>query len=219
MPVLTLAELRERALGTDYVNSTVFTSAVVNRFINEAMAELYEIVSSQHEGHFDTTATVVTAAGVQTVNLPSDFYDLRALDRQIDTAGEQHVPLRRINLMQTYGLQGRGKPQGYMLHGGTAPGTVRLWPIPDGVYTLRVTYEPLFDQLEDDTDSFDFRNGWEDLVIQSARMRMAAEEERPFDATILERAQQRIVTSANKRNSAEPDYLTLHVDYTEEEVL
>lgn len=211
----TLLQLRTaiRDAG-DYSNAsgiytnTPFPDDVVTRYVNEALAELYEIVSDQFQGYYDTTATAVTVAGTQTVNLPASFYELRALDRQVET--ERYVPLRRINLIEQYRLQGRGAPLGYMLHGGTAPGTVRLFPIPDAVYTLRFTYEPLFTPLALDADSFDFRNGWEELVIQAALLRMDMREERSIGErmAMIERAKARIIGSAAKRNSAEPEYLS-----------
>lgn len=197
----------------DYPLSQVMTDAFVTDSINKALAEFYDLVSGTFEGFYDKTATVATVAGTQTVNLPSDFYNLRAIDRQLDA--ENFSPLTRLVFRDTYSYGGRGIPSGYMLHGGTAPGVMRLWPIPDSVYTLRVTYEPLFAQLAADGDTFDFRNGWEEYVIHAALLRLDAREERQLGdrMALIERAKQRILTSAEKRNSAEPDYLTLHGDF------
>jgi len=192
----------------DYANSAVFTDLDLVEYINEAIAELYEIVTDQFQGYYEKIATITTTANVQTVSLPSDFLDLRALDRQFDAT--HHSPLRRINLSQSYSFQGTGQPQAYSLHGGVAPGTVRLYPVPDGVYTLRVTYDPAFTLLVDDSDTFEFRNGWEEYVHQAALLRCDAREERPLGdrLALIERAKQRIIGSAAKRNSAEPEYLT-----------
>lgn len=211
MPSKTLAQLRTAIRNKgDYPVSLVFTDTVVTGYVNEAIAELVRIVGSAYEGYYDTTATVSTVAGTQTVNLPSDFLKLRALDRQIDS--EHFTPLDRVTLKETYSMGGRGMPRGYMLHGGTAPGVIRLWPIPDAVYTLRVTYEPLFTQLTSDGDTFDFRNGWEEYVHQAALLRMDAREEKPLGERmqLIARAKMDIEAEANTRDSAEPDYLTLH---------
>lgn len=209
MPAFTLIQLREavRTKG-DYPSSAVMTDAFVTQAINEALAELVELVSDQFQGYYDTTSTVVTVAGTQTVNLPSTMLNLRALDRQIAT--DRHTPLSRISLTQSYAYQGRGAPRAYTLHGGTAPGTIRLFPVPDAVYTLRVTFESLFTALSADGDSFDFRNGWEEYVHQAALLRLDAREERPLGdrMALIERAKERIIRSASKRNSAEPEYLT-----------
>jgi hypothetical protein len=214
MPTFTLAQIRTaiRELG-DYPVSLVFSDSVVTRYVNEAIADLRRVVGTTYEGFYDTTSTVATAAGTQTVNLPSDFLSLRAIDRQLDS--ENFTPLDRLNFRDTYAYGGRGVPIGYMLHGGTAPGVVRLFPIPDAVYTIRFTYEPLFTQLVNDGDTFDFRNGWETYVHHSALLRMDAREEKPLGERLqlIERARQDILYEANNRNCAEPDYLTLHSEF------
>ncbi len=208
MPQLTLLQLREkvRRLG-GYENSQVDTDAFIDESINEGLAELVELVSDQFQGHYDTSSTVVTVANAQTVALPATCLNVRAIDRQFDAT--RHAPLRRISLTQGYGYQGTGAPQAYMLHGGAAPGVIRLFPVPDAVYTLRVTFEPLFTALVVDADSFDFRNGWEEYLFHAALLRLDAKEERPLGDRmgLIERARQRIIGSAAKRNSSEPEYL------------
>lgn len=96
-----------------------------------------------------------------------------------------------------------------MLHGGTAPGTIRLFPMPDGVYTLRVTYEPLFTALADDADTFDFRNNWEEYVVELLALKIEMRENRSINERMVgvQRTRARIVGSAAKRNSAEPEHL------------
>ncbi len=210
MPSFSLSQLRSavRTLG-DYDNSAVMTDAFVDDSINKALAELFELVTDAFEGYYTTTGTVTTADGEETVALPADFYDLRALDRDLgDNAFE---PLERITLAQSYRYAGSSIPRAYMLHGGTAPGTIRLWPIPNDAYDLRITYDPLFSPLVDDEDTFDFRNGWEEYVIQAALLRLDQREERPLGdrMQVIERSKARIVAAAKKRDSAGPEYLTL----------
>lgn len=208
MPSFTLTELCDaiRAKG-EYENSSIFTDAFLTDWVNEAIAELVELVGDQFAGYYATSSTVVTVANTQTVSLPATFKDLLALDYQQDVT--HHTPLRRINLGETYHYQGTGKPRAYMLHGGTAPGTIRLFPVPDAVYTLRVTFEPLFTQLSAGSDSFDFRNGWEDYVHQLVLLQCDMREERSVQERLMkiERAKSRIIGSAQKRNSAEPEHL------------
>lgn len=209
MPSKTLDQLCDeiRAKG-EYDNSTTYTNSFLTAWVNEAIADLYDLVTDQFQGFYDKTGTVTTVAGAQTVNLPADFYELRALDRQVAT--DHHTPLRRISLIQSYDYQGRGVPEAYMLHGGTAPGTLRLWPVPDGAYTLRLTYEPLFTSLALDADSFDFRNGWEEYVHEAVLLKIDMREGKSINERMatLQRIRQRIVGSAAKRNSAEPEHLT-----------
>lgn len=208
MPSFTLLELRDqvRTIG-DYANSSVMTDAFVTDSINKALAELYELVTDTFQGYYTTTANVVTVAGVQNVALPTDFYALRALHRVVDS--ERFAAMRRVNLIEADRYSGQSTPVAYMLWGGTAPGTIRCLPIPDGVYTLRVTYDPLFLPLVADEDAYDFRNGWEELVIQLALLRLDQREERPLGdrMAVIERHKARIIGSAFKRDESEPEYL------------
>lgn len=208
MPTITLSTLRTsvRKLG-DYENSSRITDAFLTEVINRSLADYYELMSNSHQGYFDKVGTVSTVANTQTVNLPSDFYDLRAIDR--DLGSSRFVPLRRLSMIETYRYPGTGTPVGYMLFGGTAPGTVRLFPIPSAVITLRLTYEPLFTALSADGDSFDFRNGHEQIVIYGALVELDVREERDASThlALLERHKERVRTSAAKRDSNEPEYL------------
>lgn len=215
MPSRTLSDLRDRVrrLG-DYENATnKITNALLTEFINYGIAELYDLITDTFEGFFLKTGTVTTSNGDQTVALPSDCAFLRALDR--DHGDNRFSPLRRINLLQSYRYSGTGEPFAYMLHGddttvNSGPGTIRLWPIPDAAYSLRVTYDAIWTALSADGDTFFFHNHWEQFVVYTALVQVCLREERSaaeFQA-MADRARERIVGSARKRNSAEPEYLT-----------
>ncbi len=208
MPSFSLSQLREkvRVLG-DYPPSEVMTDTFVDESVNQGLAELFELVTDSWEGFYTVVGTVTTTADTETVALPADFFELRALDR--DLGDNEFAPLERITFSQTYRFSGSSIPRAYMLHGGTAPGTIRLWPVPDGAYDLRITYDPLFTPLVDDEDEFDFRNGWEEYVITAALYRLDEREERPLGDRLakLQRLETRIRASAKKRDSAGPEYL------------
>lgn len=208
MPAFTLAQLIEkvRRLG-NYENVARITDTFITECINMALSALYDAVSESYAGHYDTFASLTTTAGDATINLPADFYELRAIDR--DLGSNEFLPLRRINLIQSYRYSGSGAPQAYMLHGGTAPGTLRVWPVPDQAYALRITYEPLFTALALSGDSFDFRNGWERFVIYDALVQIDIRELQPIGEhkAIADEMLTKIRASAQRRDSAEPEYL------------
>lgn len=212
MTVYTLTQLRDqvRKLG-DYENAPRITDVFVDDCLRKALAELYDLVTGAFEGEYTTVASLVTVAGEQTVELPDDFYELRALDR--DYGDDRFAPLRRVTILETYRYPGRGAPYCYMLHRASAEtdsvGTARLFPVPDGVYTLRIVYDPLPPVLEDDDDSFDFRNGWEELLVHRALVRIDEREERPTGErlALIGKLEERVKKSAERRNSAEPEYL------------
>lgn len=215
MPVYTLTQLRTmvRRLG-DYEGAPRITDDYLDDCIAKAMAELWDLVTGAFEGDYTKIATATTVAGQQQVELPVDFYELRALDR--DVGSDVFRPLRRLTITETYRYRGRGEPVGYMLHRASSAtgsvGTARLFPIPGAAYDLRFVYDPLPPVLASDDDEFDFRNGWEELLVHRALVRVDEREERPTAERMqmIERLEDRVKKSAGRRNSAEPEYLDAH---------
>lgn len=210
MPTLTLLNLKDqiRRLG-NYENSAVVTPTLLTEWINRALEDYHQIVVDAYEGHYDKIdESLVTVAGTQTVNLPSDFLRLRLLERKIGT--DEYVELRRINLTESRRYQGRATPIGYSLFGGAIPGTLRMWPVPDGVYTIRATYIPKASQLAADGDSFVFLPGGDTFVIYQALGRLDERDQRPSTAdryAMAVQAEAKLRSEVPKRDSAEPEYL------------
>jgi hypothetical protein len=212
MPTVNLATLRTSiaTLG-DVVNSPVFTAAFLNEWINRALEEFHEFVVDAWEGYYDKTdETTATAQGTQEYNLPADFFRLRLLERKLGQY--EYFPLRRLTLIETSRFRDTGTPRGYMLYGasgGGLPGRLRLFPIPDGVYTIRLTYIPIAKQLVADGDSYDFLPGGDEFVICKVLRRVAEREERPIAEWVdgADRAANRIRAMVPRRDSAEPEYL------------
>lgn len=222
MASFTLTQLRDqvRRLG-HYENSTAFTSAFLNEWINKGLEEYHEVVADSFEGYLDKVdASLVTVSGTQTVALPSDFYRLRALDKQLGTY--EHVPLRHLSLLDSYRFQGQGSPAGYMLFGGTTnalPGRIRLFPVPDAVYTLRLTYVPTFTALVSDADTATFLPNGDEFVVYAALVHLDERDERNPAVRMQQRdaAKARLVGAAARRDSGEPEYLIPRHGYTSEE--
>lgn len=212
MTTVALSDLRSsiRLLG-DFENSAKFTDAYLNEWINEAIEEYHEFVVDTYEGYYDKIdETVVTTAGEQEVDLPLDFFRLRLLERKLGT--DSYRPLDRVTLSNSSRFSGRGSPRGYSLYGSDStplPGMIRLWPVPDGVYTLRVTYVPVATTLEEDADEIDLLPGGRKFIVYQALVELDEREGRPINNRIaqVDRAKDRIKASAKQRDTAEPEYL------------
>ena len=108
----------------------------------------------------DATTTIPTVAGTATYNLPAalDVLDTAYLE---DNAGEPlvFVPTWRFaeRLADDDDLQ--GIPEIYTLPvrntGLAAAPTIRLYPVPQSAWTLRINYQADFSALDDDTDILD----------------------------------------------------------------
>lgn len=189
----------------DLRNTVRFPDADIDKEIQAAFGEGYELVAKTNEGYYVTTGTASTAAGTDFVALPTGTWEVHAIDR-LD--GSDYQPMVRVGIKDRnrWGAT-RGKPEGFRL---TARGS-DLYPTPDAIYTLRVTYTPVAPTL--DATSREFYNGWEEYTIFGALVRLYLNQNR--DAAEWERqlAKQaaRLPGAAGERNASGPEYLNLYL--------
>lgn len=188
----------------DLRNTVRFPDADIDKEIQAAFGEGYQIVAQSHEGFYDTDATVSTVIGQAYVAAPTGAWRLLAVDR-LD--GTEYIPVSRVGIKDRnrFGST-RGKPEGHRL---TARG-IDLYPTPDAVYTLRVIYTPVAPTL--DATQREFYNGWEEYTIYGALVRLYLNQNR--DASEWERQLARsaavLSEGASERNASGPEYLNLY---------
>lgn len=92
--VRTRAQLRTEVLQrADMENTSFVTDAELNRYINESISELYDlIIEAAGQEYFLDTYTFNTVANQDTYPLPSDFYMMKGVD--IDVGASEPVPIR-----------------------------------------------------------------------------------------------------------------------------
>lgn len=203
----TLAELitivRNRG---DARNTVRFPDSYLTTELQAAFAEGYELVVQQNEGFYDQQANVTTAANTAFVALPAGppvCWIVRAIDR---VEGPDFVPIPRIGIKDRnrYGTT-TGKPVAHRL---TARG-IDLYPTPDAVYTLRVTYTPAAPTL--DTTAREFYSSWEEYAVYGALIRLFESQGRDSSKwqQQLDRTAARIKSGADQRDASGPEYLNL----------
>ena len=95
----TLANLETDIKGYTEVNSNVFTTAVLNRFITNAEARIYRSVDADLERHYATSSLVV---GNRYVTIPEDLRTIRYV-QLTDAAGNQtYLDQRDPSFMAEY---------------------------------------------------------------------------------------------------------------------
>jgi hypothetical protein len=205
MKTVTLLQLRTEIQDQgDYANSSVFTPPILNRWINRAIAEVRDLVISTDE-HFYTVldTSLTTAAGVETVALPSNFYVFKSLGL-LDGSRSQRIRRGRLHDWHRF-VGGTGKPCFYLIQGAA----LRLMPTPDAAYSLRLFYDPVHVDLAADGDTFDSVNYYDELVVQKVLLRCDQREERSTAdrrATIAE-LEKRVRKMAADQDRGEPQYM------------
>lgn len=108
-------------------------------YINDAIRQYFLVISENAEGQFDRTATLDLVANVETVDLPTDLYEVRALYKT-DSDGQWMLQYRN-NLTDGYvtntGTSGPGYRPYYYFRGNS----LVLRPIPGGNETAGLLLE------------------------------------------------------------------------------
>jgi hypothetical protein len=191
---VTFADLRSRVLSRGgYENSSDLTASVVGEFVNEAVAELYDLMVATDKDYYVTTADKPTTSGRNNVNLPTDFYQLRAIALVDSGKSTELVP---FSVSSQYKWDGKtGTPCYYRL----AQGEIILAPIPDSRKTIRLHYVPHATVLVADADEVRGFNGYEEIIVQMALLRCYKRQDQPTQETAAEidRLKMRIKAAAD----------------------
>lgn len=194
----------------DFRNVQRFPTANVQSEIQAAWAELYELIADTQEGYWDTDLLVLTTVGTTFSALPNDTWRVRGVDR-LD--GTSYLQLRQVGIEDRNRFStDTGEPVAYRL---TSRG-LDLYPTPNAVYTIRVTYTPIAPTLDEEIP-FTYYNAWEEFVIYGALLRLALNEERDVSSwqQQLDYQRQRITRGASQRKAQEPEYIPIGGGYDE----
>lgn len=207
MSSITLLNLRTRARDRANQENSLFVSdSVYNSYINYAISDLRDIITSKvGEDYFATASSYVMTAGQETANLPNDFYKLLWVEILGDDGNYYQIKRfeiaeRPVNAFNLYAPWTEVK---YRLRADN------LWLQPVNSVTgrnIRLWYVPLATTLSSDSDILNGYNGWDEYVIlQAARKALVKEEQ---DVSDIDREllvfNQRLEAMAPNRDQAQP---------------
>jgi hypothetical protein len=216
MRTATLAQLKlDAKQRADMENSSFISDTEWNRLINQSITEYYDIVTQKFsDDYYYATLNVPLVSGVSDYDLPTDFYKLLGVDLLIN--GDPTAATAQWSTVKRYEHSDRNyfnnlvvrnalgvQPVRYRLQGNK----IVIKPVPSvGAQYFRILYNPAFDDLVDDTDSFDFVNGWEELPVIDAAIKALVKEESPIDSLLMQKQviMQRIESAAENRDAAMP---------------
>jgi hypothetical protein len=199
------ATLREtiRFLG-DFKNVRRFPSADINTEIQRKFDRFWAIVDEANEGWWDTDDTVSTVASTAYAALPATAKTVKGIDI-LDGSTYKEMAQIGVGHRNRYG-SATGKPVAYRL----SSRGIELYPTPNAVYTLRVTFTPKPDTLAEST-AREWYEGWEEFVINGVILELKGREGMPLGdyAGKFEAAEKALRASSSRRRQQEPEYLNL----------
>jgi hypothetical protein len=141
-------------------------------WINAAMHEFEEAYDWPF---MEGVANQPTVASNTQLTLPADFFKLAKAKVVVDRASASvaraaltYVPRIRFEDESTYDPFTTGEPSHYTLIG---MDQMFLWPIPDGVYTVRVFYEKGLADLASDSDIPGLPTRYHYTIVEGAAVR------------------------------------------------
>lgn len=181
-------QCRQRA---DMVNSKFISDAELTGYINASIKELYDKLVNAGEFYYMTSYTINIVSNTDTYALPSDFYKLLGVDLIVDGLGNG-VTLKPFQFEQrnaylftpTWNVVGLSYLR-YMIQGNN----LKFVPMPNGASNVRMWYAKAFQNLVNDTDTFDGINGFEEYVIADCCIKMLAKEESDPSIFMQQKAQ------------------------------
>lgn len=213
LPVL-LSRVRQRA---DVETALHVTDVEVYSYINESVAALHSLIVEAGEDDFLSSFEVSTVAGQEAYDITAEaanFYKLESVDALIDGLW---APLDRWQFSERHvyenasadGWGSRFMRRAYRI---TGRDTLRLLPVPDGVYTVRIWFHeasrllPYEGEVPPGFDEYDGRDGWEEWVVLDAAIKIGVKEETDVRALIGERekVERRVLPQARSKDRARP---------------
>ena len=210
----TRLELRTDARQlADQVDTNFVTDAVANYWINQSVAELWDLLVSTDIDRYVKEATISTTEGTKSYSLPSDFYKPREVEKLVNSERItieqfQFAEKNRYRDTPYFGLPYEDfLPRYRIMQQGIDGSDALIFFEPDpGTGTYYLWYVQAPQQLSDDADTFDGVAGWEDHIVYNVAIKMLIREESDPTPLVFERdrIERRIKTMSSGRSSGRP---------------
>jgi hypothetical protein len=199
------------------VNTTFVTDAQLNVWIDESLAELWDLLSRADPDRYlmapYSIATTASGSKPYAYALPADFYQARGVDLVI---GNDRYPLERVDFLDrerfstasSLAMPPYGTLVRYRIERSAADGSgARIVFDPDpGTNTYNLHYVQAPQLLGSDVATFDGVAGWEMWIVYDVAAKALAKEESDASFCLAQRAriEERIKHSGRQRDAASP---------------
>jgi len=165
----TLTNLQDDIKSYTEVDSTVFTEAVLNRFIQNAEKRIFRSFDADMERHYATSTTII---GNRYVTIPSDLRVIRYVQLKDSSGNQVYLEQRDPSYIATYydtpGTASSTLPKYY------ANWDENYWviaPTPNAAYEITLAYNKnpvsLTDATKSSTGTY-LSNKYQDLILYAS---------------------------------------------------
>jgi hypothetical protein len=159
---MTLSDLRTALRDIiDQPNTSIFGNTQLNRFINDALRDVYQEIITRNPMYLYKSSTVATTANSYFTALPSDCV---AVNRLVNSNGETLARMYTSNMDMA---ESTAEPIYFSVVGPN----IHWWPKPGAAYTFTIYYHYLPADLSTDSSSPTLPYGYHDIVAWGAAIK------------------------------------------------
>lgn len=212
---VTFLHMKKRALRLADMENTTFISQTADAdgfvelddIVNQAIRWTYnELVQAYGDDFYEASTDQASTQDQEDYSLPADFYKLIAIYYGEGASPDYWYPMRRFHPKTDMNRQRHNvRRYRYRIIGSN----LRISPPPAANVTFRIHYVPTFTELSADGDTFDGINGFEDLAIVEAAIRMRMKEQNEHGDLLAERDRKLVEmrNAAANRDASEPEQI------------
>lgn len=170
-----MKKVRQR---TDQETSSFISDEELIDYIDGSFADFYDQITGLYEQYNLTFATIVTAADTQIYNLPANFYKAQGIETA--TSGGKKVSLERFEWADRNNTTddiGQVSDVGTNVEYNIMGNTIMFNPQPQAGLNITVWYTPSAPKLTSKSQIVDGINGWEELIIADASIKVYEKQE------------------------------------------
>ncbi len=212
---ITLEEIKLQARQrADMESAPIIGEGELTSYVNNSIAELYDILCEAYgSDYYVTTGDAQDiSTGVQSYDLPADFYEMAGVDlRAPGDTNWQTIERYNFNERNRYPDGAVWNQFGYTnIRYRIVGNKIHFTPTPDADYQYRLHYVPLPEQLVDPTDELEDFNSYSEYVIVDVCIKMLTKEETDASVFIMQKQalEKRIRDKAANRDAANADTIS-----------
>lgn len=199
--VITLAKQRCDMENTNFVSAAEWIT-----YADLSYRKFYNLITTLYEDYNVSYQDYTTSSGTEEYTLPTGFLKIRLVELYGVTP--RPLTLREWTLSEKNRLA--YTVTGYPIRFAVYGNTIRLMPVPQGSYQVRVWYIPTATAITSDAQSIEVYNGFDEYIALDMAIRALMKEESNTDRLERERdrMEKMLETTMRGRDAGQPRTMT-----------